>query len=142
MLRIANWDAHEVAQTRKCDRPLHWVAFPTKHDGAGFCDMIEAGLEHFGAFILLVQVAAKLPRERRGCLCDASGAPLTAKDIARRCRVRTNQVKVVEETIAICLRLGWIVDDSPETTTTTTTVQRVQEVGHCSTTALPLLYHS
>ena len=78
--RIRNWDVHfEVSQSRRGEHK--WVAIPNKHDGKGFRRLIrhERGLEFFGVWVLLVQIASKCPT--RGLLADIDG-PLTAEDFA------------------------------------------------------------
>lgn len=79
---IRDWERHfEVAQSRKVEGPLSWVALPCKHDGKGFRRIMlrEDGAEIYGAWVLIVQVAAKCPK--RGVLADADG-PLTVSDLA------------------------------------------------------------
>lgn len=75
---IRDWTKHfEVAQSNKVKGPLSWVALPTKHDGKGFRRIMrrnDAG-DLFAAWILLVEVAAKMPD--RGVLADDDG-PLSA----------------------------------------------------------------
>lgn len=76
---IRDWERHfEVSQSRKVDGPLSWVATPTKHDGKSFRRIMrreDAG-DIFAAWILLVELAAKMPR--RGVLADDDG-PLDAE---------------------------------------------------------------
>ena len=79
--RIRNWELHyEKAQSRPCKRPA-WVAIPNKHDGKGFRRVAqhERAVEIFAAWILIVQVASKMPEH--GLLVDEDG-PLTAEDLA------------------------------------------------------------
>jgi hypothetical protein len=104
---IRDWDDHfEVSQSRKCKR-LHWVGIPIKHDGKSFrrLMLMEGGIEIYGAWILLVQVAAKCPV--RGVLADADG-PLDAEDLAIKtgCRPELfeNAFKVLSDN-----RIGWLV---------------------------------
>ena len=79
---IRDWNEHfEVSQSRKVDGPMTWVALPTKHDGKGFRRIMamDDGAAVYGAWCLLVAVAAKCPR--RGTLEDKDG-PLDADDLA------------------------------------------------------------
>ena len=79
--RVKNWDKHyEKAQTRRCEK-MSWVAIPNKHDGKGFRRVArhERSVELFTAWILIVQVASKMPV--RGLLVDDDG-PLDAEDMA------------------------------------------------------------
>ncbi len=79
---IRDWDAHfEIAQSRKVVRNHHWVATPCKHDGKSFrrLMLMSDGTEIYGAWMLIVQIAAKCPT--RGVLRDGDG-PLTVEDMA------------------------------------------------------------
>src|SRR3990167_2470140 len=79
--RIRDWEQHfEKAQTRAC-KIVSWVPLPNKHDGKGFRRIIRLpdGIQIYGAWVLIVQVASKCPE--RGVLCDADGA-LSAEDLS------------------------------------------------------------
>ena len=79
--RIKNWDKdYEKAQTRKVNR-AYWVAVPNKHDGRGYRRVARhaRNTELFAAWILIVQVASKMPV--RGLLVDGDG-PLDSQDLA------------------------------------------------------------
>lgn len=79
--RIKNWNDHfEKSQSRKCAK-MAWVALPNKHDGKGYRRVArhERATELFTAWVLIVQVASKMPT--RGLLVDEDGA-LTAADLA------------------------------------------------------------
>lgn len=85
LYEIAEWDAtYECAQSRKEQRN-RWVAIPNKHDGRGFnrIALHKKSVELFAAWILIVQVASKMPV--RGVLSDKDG-PLTAEDLALKTR--------------------------------------------------------
>jgi hypothetical protein len=65
------------------DKPLPWVAIPTKHDGAGYKRLMRESAREkprwdsmriHSAFILIVQVAAKMPE--RGLLRAHDGQPI------------------------------------------------------------------
>lgn len=108
VLVIRNWDEHfECSQSRKVGRSLNWVATPCKHDGKSFRRLMlrPDGVEIYGAWILLVQIAAKCPR--RGVLADQDG-PLVADDFAIKtgCPVSTFEkaIKVLSGT-----DIGWVV---------------------------------
>lgn len=81
--RIRNWDTigFEVAQNRRIQGPLPWIAIPTKQDGKGYRRLLrlERGPALYGAWIAIACVAAKAPV--RGALVDSDG-PLTAEDIS------------------------------------------------------------
>lgn len=81
LITVRNWERHfEVSQTKKVRGPLNWVAIPTKHDGKGFRRIMarKDGPIVYGAWILILQVAAKCPK--RGELSDFDG-PLTTEDL-------------------------------------------------------------
>jgi hypothetical protein len=82
--RIKDWDRHfEVAQSRAAVKRLkspRWIALPVKHDGKGLRRIAAhpRGAEIFAAWVLIVQVAAKM--QVRGLLVDDS-EPLDAEDM-------------------------------------------------------------
>jgi hypothetical protein len=84
---IRDWERNfMVAQNRKGSRdhsakPLAWFATRTKHDGKTFRRLMREknGMEIYGAWMLILQVAAKCPTH--GVLADEDG-PLTAEDLA------------------------------------------------------------
>jgi hypothetical protein len=79
--QIKDWEKlFEIAQSRKCER-LHWVAIPNKHDGKGYRRIarMEKSCDIFTAWILILQVASKMPK--RGLLYDGDG-PLKPDDMA------------------------------------------------------------
>ena len=84
--RVANWDENfENHETRKRARGMPYVLVPTKHDGLTFSRLMSEpdGTALFGAWVLILQVAAKCPQ--RGVLATEDG-PLTAQDIAVKTR--------------------------------------------------------
>jgi hypothetical protein len=105
---IRDWNkAFEIAQSRKRRTPSAWVATPTKHDGKSFrrLMLMEGGVELYGAWMLIVQVAAKCPI--RGVLADSDG-PLDTSDLA----IKTGCPEVVFEKALKALaepKIGWIV---------------------------------
>lgn len=81
---IRDWEkCYTVSQNRKNDhrKPLPWVAMRTKHDGKGYRRVMRQpdAMALLGAWMLIVEVAAKCPRHGR--LEDSDG-PLTALDLA------------------------------------------------------------
>jgi hypothetical protein len=105
---IRDWDRHfEKAQSRKVSGPLDWVALPTKHDGKSYrrIMMLDDAHEVYGAWVLIVQVAAKCPV--RGLLADEDG-PLDASDLA----LKTGGNQSVFDkalTILASRQIGWLV---------------------------------
>lgn len=78
---VKDWDRHfEKSDTRKCKR-MTWVAVPNKHDGKSYKRLAahRRGLEIYAAWMLILQVASKMPV--RGVLQDEDG-PLDAEDLA------------------------------------------------------------
>jgi hypothetical protein len=121
MLRVKDWSDHfENNRTRDMVR-MEWVPFPNKHDGDGFTELMDHpdGVTHFGAWVLIVQVASKcgLPAGRcgigavpRGTLLRATGKPYDAKSLAR---VTGADEKVFAEAIPRLLSIGWL-EEIPE----------------------------
>lgn len=78
--RIKDWERHyEKAESRRV-KTMAWLPLPTRHDGAGFRRVAahERGPELFAAWVLIVEVAARMPT--RGLLVKDDKA-LTAKDL-------------------------------------------------------------
>jgi hypothetical protein len=108
---IADWDKHfEYADSRKLVQ-LHWLRFRTRHDGQGFQRLIRKanGVELFGAFILIAQVASKM--ENRGVLANEHG-DLDAEDIGIMCGAPT---ETIEQALAVLSepKIGWLFWRSP-----------------------------
>jgi hypothetical protein len=83
--RVKDWDRNfEKAQTRVCRR-MTWVALPNRHDGSGYGAVAahERNCELFTAWVLIVEVASKMPI--RGTLFK-DGRALTARDLHARTR--------------------------------------------------------
>lgn len=79
---IRDWELHyEKAQSRQVGR-VSWVSLPVKHDGLGFRRLMTRpdGIGMYGAWVLIVQVAAKCTV--RGRLADEKGKPLSAGDLS------------------------------------------------------------
>lgn len=79
---IRNWaEKYENGEARRVKGMLDWFKCPTKHDGLSYRRIMRRpdGLSLYGAWILIVAVAAKC--EPRGVLQSEDG-PLTAEDIA------------------------------------------------------------
>src|SRR5690349_12763589 len=78
---IRQWSKWFEKSHKPTERAFAWVAVPTRHDGKGFRRLLRQnnGMAIFGAFILMLEVSAKMPV--RGVLADEDG-PLDAKDLA------------------------------------------------------------
>lgn len=110
--RIRDWDIHfELAQGRKV-KNLSWVIFPVKHDGLGYRRLMAArdGAETYGAWVLIVQVAAKCPL--RGTLVDERG-PLGPQELSLKTGC---PAEVFERAIQVlCMEeIGWLISERYE----------------------------
>lgn len=115
VILIREWSTHyEISDARRtaADRPLPWVAVKTKHDGKGFRRLtrLDRGLEIFGAFVLMVEVAAKMPV--RGVLADEDG-PLTADDLHDMTGFPSDAFDLSIKTLCdSSLRVNWLEESS------------------------------
>ena len=104
---IRDWAEHfEVSQTRKVEH-VRWVPVPVKHDGLSFRRLMatEGGLEIFGAWVLILQVAGKC--KVRGVLKTAYGDPMTAADIAAM--TGATEIQISNSLEVLCSKaVGWI----------------------------------
>jgi hypothetical protein len=108
---IANWaETYETAETRK-RKSLFWVLVPNAHDSLGFCSIMERedGLEVFGAWVLILQVASKC--STRGSLTSSKGRPYSAAEIATITRA---PVKSIQDALDVLVGIGWINADTSE----------------------------
>lgn len=105
---VKAWNKHyEKAQTRKVEN-AQWIPISVKHDGKGFRRLIAMpnGVAIYGAWILILQVAAKC-KPTRGVLLDDDG-PLTAEDLSLKTGAPD---ALIEEAFAVLSsdRIGWLV---------------------------------
>lgn len=109
--RIRGWDEHyETYESRRL-KTLLWVAMPTKHDGKTFRRVmrLDPSGSLYGAWALIVQVAAKCPV--RGTLADGDGS-LTALDIADKTDLSTEAVQHALDVFSSSA-IRWLETDSP-----------------------------
>lgn len=109
--RIRGWDDnYETYESRRL-KTLLWVAMPTKHDGKTFRRVmrLDPTGSLYGAWALIVQVAAKCPV--RGTLADGDG-PLTALDIADKTDLSTEAVQHALNVFSSSA-IRWLETDSP-----------------------------
>ena len=102
---VTDWgELYENHETRK-RKSLFWVLVPNSHDSLGFVEIMERpdGLEVFGAWNLILQVASKCPV--RGLLANAKGRPYTAREIAKKTRANADQI---ENALKVLVEIGWI----------------------------------
>jgi hypothetical protein len=105
--RIHNWsEDFENAASKKLKR-LDWVAIPIKLDGDGYAFLVDhpSGAAHFGAWIAIVEIAAK--QDPRGTLPDGIGG--IAWSLSRISRLPHS---VFEEVLPRLIELGWV--EAPE----------------------------
>jgi hypothetical protein len=107
--RIKDWSDHyENNRSKELKRP-EWFPCPNSFDGTGFMELMDhpAGLSHYGAWILLLAAASRMPE--RGVFITDSGykknVAMTIKDIARMVR---GPARVFEEAALRLLEIGWI----------------------------------
>ena len=135
VVKIRDWDKHfEVAQSRKIEGALTWIAMPTKHDGKGYRRIMASanGPAIFGAWCVLVQVAAKAEKGRRGTFADDSG-PLTTFDLHLKTALPES---LIEEAIQVLSskEIGWLVVDEWEQSGSTVALQDKQDMTEQNTT--------
>lgn len=104
--RVHEWErVFENAGSRKVGS-LSWVKVPNRHDSAGYRRLIamKAGVSLYGAWVLIVQVASKMPR--RGVLANENG-PLDADDLAARTGA---PAKVFDRAFSVLTdpKIGWL----------------------------------
>ena len=103
---IRDWEKHfEKSQSTRVLR-ASWVAVPNRHDGKSFRRLmrLDNGLEIYGAFHLIVQVASKCPK--RGILADDDG-PLSAEDISDKTGAPADSI---QKAFDVCCdkSIGWM----------------------------------
>lgn len=109
---IRDWTKHyETAETRKL-KHLTWIKVPNKHDGRGLTRLLRLpdGLAIFGTWILILQVASKMPS--RGLLEDQDG-PLEPQDIADKTGADPELIKRAFSVLS-SKEIGWISQCLPE----------------------------
>ncbi len=111
MWRVKDWDRiFENSQSKKYAN-ISWVPIPNKHDSDGYTQLIEHdhGVSHYGAWILLVQVASKC--KPRGTLIRDGDLEHDVDSLARVTRVGAH---VFWEAIPRFVKIGWLeeVDES------------------------------
>jgi hypothetical protein len=111
MWRVKDWAKHFEKAQSKVPKVLSWVPVPNKHDGDGYTELIEHehGALHYGAWMLLVQVASKCTP--RGVLARDGGKPHDCESLGRQVRIAP---RIFKEAIPRFLKIGWLeeVDDS------------------------------
>ena len=108
--RIAEWEKHyETSETRrgKVTR-MTWVAVKNKHDGEGLAQLMSLkrkGVEAFGAFILMLEVASKC--DPRGTLVRDDGTAHSPQSLSAKTRAPAPSFKMA---IPLLIEIGWMED--------------------------------
>ena len=117
-LEIANWeDGFEIAQSRRREGRLSWVAMPTRHDSRGYRKLVRGngdpmrGCHHLAAWMVMVQVAARC--NVRGVLADDRGLALTCEDLEAMTDVPAS---IFESAIPVLCSIGWLLCPDSEST--------------------------
>ena len=103
---VANWEENfEIAQSRRRAGRLSWVAMPTRHDSRGYRRLIRGvnGVQHFAAWVVMVQVAARC--HVRGILAEDRGIGLSATDLENMTDIPSG---VFESAFVALEDIGWI----------------------------------
>jgi hypothetical protein len=105
---ISEWSDHfEKSQTKKC-KNARWVPVPIQHDGKGYrrLAMLPEFPEIFAAWILILQVASKMPE--RGVLADTDG-PLTPEDLSFMTGLKAKHFEKALSVLSdASYKIGWI----------------------------------
>lgn len=103
--RVKDWEIHfENNRTRELKK-LDWLPVPNRHDGDGFSELMEHenGVAHYGAWMLITQVASKC--DFRGTLMRDGARPHDAASLARVTRGKT---QFFEEALPRLVQIGWL----------------------------------
>lgn len=108
--RIKDWNrTFENHDSRRINYP-RWVPMPNKHDGKSYGRLmgLPDGLCIFGAWVLIVEVASRMPV--RGVLADHDG-PLTAEDLHAKTRA---PVEIFERALTVLSdkKIGWLTTEA------------------------------
>ena len=121
MLEIHNWEVFE--SPRQSHRPKGGMKFyfgPVDPQSSGRMDLLalgDAGVMAYGVFMMLVEMNAGLPIERRGRLSKSSGEPMPLSHLALKLGMKQ---KTLETSLGYLKSVGWIIEsaDIPEPTLT------------------------
>lgn len=112
MLRVKNWSENFENHRSREVADLTWIRMPNKHDGEGFTILLTEhpdGATHYGAWVLMVQVASKCTP--RGTLCRDDGTALDARALGLKTRAPR---AIFEAAIPRLIEIGWLEDISDE----------------------------
>lgn len=103
--RIRDWNLHyENNRTRELKK-LDWVPLPNSLDSDGFVTLMRHrhGLAHFGAWIIILQIASK--GHPRGTLTRSNGSQHDAESLSKLGRT---SVEVMSTALLRLVEVGWI----------------------------------
>lgn len=112
LLKVSNWSKHfENNRTREL-KHMDWVPIPVKMDGDGYTELVShsAGASHLGAWLAIVEVAARC--DPRGTLLRAGEKPHDSGSLSRISRIPAS---VFDEAIPRLLEIGWLESEVVET---------------------------
>jgi hypothetical protein len=114
---IKNWEKHfEIAQSKRVEGPLNWVPVPTKHDSLAFRRImaLEDGAAIFGAWILILEIAAKCKvRGKLGELSESGPIEYGPGELAMMTGCPPSLFKRALEVLTSPI-VGWIIEDNSE----------------------------
>lgn len=129
-LRVAGWKQHyENNRTREL-KTMKWIPVTTKQDGDGYTQIMDhpQGAAHYGAWIAILQVAAKCPE--RGVLefekSNGAREPYTPESLSRRIRV---PAAILATAIKRLLDIGWLEEDGNQAEPTLAVSTAAQEIA-------------
>lgn len=110
--RVRDWEEHFENNRTRGLKKLEWVPVPNRHDGDGFTELMDHpnGAAHYGAWMLIVQVASKC--DARGTLLRDGKKPHDCASLARQTRAKC---EVFKEAIPRLIQVGWLECISLET---------------------------
>ena len=127
MLKIVDWDENfENNRTRELIK-MRWVPFKNSFDTDGFVELMDHphGMAHFGAWVLIVEVASRC--KPRGTLIRSNGKdPHTAVSISR---ITRGEVKAIQEAIPRLIKIGWL-EESDSNTISQDTAGKSQDTDY------------
>jgi hypothetical protein len=108
-LRVRDWDENfENHRTREL-KSLSWLPVPVKLDGDGYAELLDhpEGAAHFGAWIALLEVAAKC--EIRGTFLRQSGTDLSRPhDLPALSRMTRIPLEILKMAVERLVDIGWL----------------------------------
>jgi len=127
---IKDWDdTFEINRSREV-KVKRWVAWPVRKDSEAFKKLTtsEGGMEAFGVFAYLVQLAARCPEP--GVLVDDKG-DITPERVAFRCGLTVDRVVKAFQLLS-SQGVAWLIDTSPHPVVTSS--QAIVTSSHQSAT--------